>query len=104
MSKSFNGLTPAEVERLANLMEECAEVQQIIGKILRFGYGSFHPNDPTATVNRKLLGFEIGNLQYIIHFMNCKEDINPSDVLVGKKSKYETIREYSKHQEFVEWD
>ena len=33
----FNGLTPAEAERLALLMEECGEVVQIIGKVLRHG-------------------------------------------------------------------
>ena len=32
MSEHFNGLTPAEAERLAYLIEEAAEVQQIACK------------------------------------------------------------------------
>ena len=35
---NFNQLTPAETERLAILAEECGEVIQAVGKILRHGY------------------------------------------------------------------
>ena len=35
----FNGLTPAEAKRLALLAEECGEVLQAIGKVLRHGFG-----------------------------------------------------------------
>lgn len=35
MADHFNGLTPAEAERLALLLEELGEAQQAIGKILR---------------------------------------------------------------------
>ena len=37
MDDHFNNLTPGEAERLAILAEECGEVIQIIGKILRHG-------------------------------------------------------------------
>lgn len=57
----FNKLTPAEAERLAMLAEECGEVIQVIGKILRHGYDSFHPADPSVT-NRDLLGRELTDL------------------------------------------
>ena len=55
MSDHFNGLTPAEAERLAMLAEECGEVIQMVGKILRHGYDSYHPADPNTT-NKQLLG------------------------------------------------
>ncbi len=45
MQDHFNRLTPAEAERLAMLAEEAAEVIQIVGKILRHGYASYHPDD-----------------------------------------------------------
>ena len=37
MTEHFNGLTPAEDERLAMLAEECAEVIKIVSKIQRHG-------------------------------------------------------------------
>jgi hypothetical protein len=40
MTVNFNGLAPAETERLALLLEELGEAQQAIGKILRHGYES----------------------------------------------------------------
>lgn len=42
-TQPFNRLTPAEAERLALLAEECGEAIQAIGKILRHGYESNHP-------------------------------------------------------------
>lgn len=57
MNDHFNQLTPAQAERLAILAEECGEVIQIIGKILRHGLDSFHP--ATGVVNRTLLLHEI---------------------------------------------
>lgn len=58
---NFNELTPAEAERLTLLMEECAEVIQIICKIQRHGYFSHHPNQPHIT-NNLLLAEEIGHV------------------------------------------
>jgi len=61
MSDHFNQLTPAQAERLAMLAEECGEVIQIIGKILRHGYESYHPNNPVFS-NRDLLHQELTDL------------------------------------------
>src|SRR5579872_899269 len=36
-------LTPAQIERLALLAEECGEVMQAVSKILRHGYESRNP-------------------------------------------------------------
>ena len=51
----FNELTPAQAERLAILMEECGEVVQIIGKILRHGYDSCSPFGHNMETNRQAL-------------------------------------------------
>lgn len=53
VSQHFNQLTPAEAERLALLAEECGEVIQAIGKILRHGYESRHPDG--GPTNREAL-------------------------------------------------
>ena len=60
MSKFQNDLTPAEVERLALLAEEAAEVIQVVGKIIRHGYESTHPNG--GKNNRELLEHELSDL------------------------------------------
>ena len=61
---SKKDLTPAEAERLAMLAEECAEVIQIVGKILRHGYDSYHPADPETT-NRDLLAKELTDIEAV---------------------------------------
>ena len=56
MSEVFsNNLTPAELERLAYLSEECSEVIHIINKIIRHGYG----DETTQYNNRDLLCREL---------------------------------------------
>ena len=72
----FNGLTPAEAERLAMLAEECAEVIQAAGKILRNGYGSCHPDHPRVT-NRALLGREVTDLLAVLYLMEGDFDTLP---------------------------
>jgi hypothetical protein len=71
MADHFNRLTPAEAERLAMLAEEASEIVQIVGKILRHGYNSRHPQDPSQT-NRRLLDGELRDLIAVhIHMMSA---------------------------------
>lgn len=83
----FNKLTPAEAERLAMLAEECGEVIQVVGKILRHGFESYHPNDltsvtniggakafapkPGAKSNRDLLTEELSDLFAVVEMMDA---------------------------------
>ena len=62
-------MTPEELERLAILAEECAEVQQIVMKIIRHGYNSCNPFDENKTENRELLEKELGDLLFAIQLM-----------------------------------
>ena len=59
----FNELTPAQAERLAILMEECGEVVQIIGKILRHGYDSCSPFGASQETNRQALVRELFDIK-----------------------------------------
>ena len=72
-TEHFNQLTPAEAERLAMLAEECGKVIQAVGKILRHGYGSFHPDRPEIT-NRTLLEREVRDLQAVLSLMDSDID------------------------------
>lgn len=62
----MNNLTPAQIERLAILIEECSEVQQIACKILRHGYDSKNPLIDDSLTNRQLLQNEMGDLLFAI--------------------------------------
>lgn len=58
---------------LIKLMEECAEVQHICSKILRFGRDNYHPSDDNKTSNADLLNSDLYDLinavQRVIHIV-----------------------------------
>jgi len=60
-NQHFNQLAPVETELLALLSEECGEVVQVIGKILRHGLESQHPDG--GMTNRELLQKEMGDVR-----------------------------------------
>ncbi len=93
----FNQLTPAELERLTILSEECAEVIQIVSKIQRHGYASVHPTDPDGPTNRMMLEKEIGDVLYMISFMEASHDVNHMTVDLHSVEKGISIRQYLHH-------
>lgn len=96
MSENFNELTPAQTERLALLLEEMGEAQQVIGKILRHGYESTHPDG--GPTNRNLLETEIGHVEHAIFRMHEAEDMDPLAVLDSVADKAKKIGRYLHHQ------
>lgn len=78
MTDHFHGLTPAEAERLAMLAEEAGEIVQMVGKILRHGYASHHPDRP-STNNRALLRGEIDDFLAVMSAMEKDCDISVTD-------------------------
>ena len=97
MTNQLNNLTEAESERLFLLMEECAEVQQVIGKILRFGYANVNPANPGPD-NRTKLETELGDLHLIVDMMFKGSDINEINVENYKCEKWKRINKYLVHQ------
>jgi hypothetical protein len=95
--KHFNELTPAEAERLALLLEEMGEAQQIIGKILRHGLDRYHPNDP-GTTNRALLEKEVGDVLAAIDIMVTAKDLRPDRLDRHRHEKHEKVHRYLHHQ------
>lgn len=94
--KSFNGLSSAEAERLALLLEECGEVQQAIGKILRHGYESCHPTEGGPT-NRESLEKELGDVQYAVSLMASYADIRSTCVDDAAVEKARMVKKYLHH-------
>lgn len=72
--KYSNNLSDAELERLAYLAEECGEVIQVIGKIIRHGYESHNPFDPETKSNRTLLTMELTNVLQAMTRMKVNQD------------------------------
>lgn len=95
---NFNKLTPAETERLAILMEECAEVQQVIGKILRHGYDSVKPS--TDETNQQVLERELGDLLVAYGLIADSGDIDVESVQnqIYIKTKQHKEKKYTHHQ------
>lgn len=92
--KSSYNLSDAEVERLAILMEECAEVQQVIGKILRHGWNSHNPFDKDKTPNRLILTRELGDLMFAIDLMVRRKDIDRDEIHTYAGIKNSKIEKY----------
>jgi NTP pyrophosphatase (non-canonical NTP hydrolase) len=95
----FNGLTPGEAERLALLAEEAGEVVRAVGKILRHGYESFHPDKDGHLGNRRELESEIGDFAGVVDLMVDAGDINSDSLLAQAAAKRPRIMRYAHHQE-----
>lgn len=101
MDTSFNKLTPAEVERLAIMIEECGEVVQACTKILRHGYEDYNPDKKPdeRESNRFALARELGDVSAIAQLMASHGDFSPSMVAVHHTRKNDKLArgEYLHH-------
>lgn len=93
---NFNDLTAAEMERLVLLAEEMGEAIQAIGKILRHGYESTHPDGGLS--NREALEQECGDVQYAIQMLCASGDLNTQEICDRINIKAESVKEYLHHQ------
>ncbi|MDD2748647.1 hypothetical protein [Acidithiobacillus thiooxidans] len=92
----FNRLTPAEAERLALLAEECGEVVQAVGKILRHGYESVHPDG--GPTNRESLTRECGDVYHAIWRLIGAGDIDGNEMSQWADDKSKKVINYLHHQ------
>jgi len=93
----FNKLAPAEAERLALLAEECAEVIQVVGKILRHGYESYHPSNG-GMPNRSLLEKELGDVGAIVAMMAADHDVCEPAIASYAEHKTRSVLRWCHHQ------
>ena len=89
-----NKLSRAKVERLALLIEECAEVQKVACKILRHGYDSYNPDDIDSDTNKGELEKELGHLEYAIELIISAKDISITQIAESQGMKRRTIKQY----------
>ena len=95
----FNKLSPAEAERLAILSEECGELIQAIGKVLRHGYDSKNPDDINHKGNREDVTIECADVSYAIGRLIATDDICVPAYYDHLRDKRVKISRYEHHQE-----
>lgn len=93
----FNNLSPAQAERLAMLAEECGEVIQVIGKILRHGLYNHHPLNP-GMPNSELLRRELDDVDAVVAMMIEAGDLIEQEFEELSLSRAKKLR-YAHHQE-----
>lgn len=81
-------MSPAELERLAWLAEECAEVIQAIGKIIRHGYESKDPTNPDHEGNRADLIRELSDVTAAVLLMDREGDITMNEILMKAQARH----------------
>jgi NTP pyrophosphatase (non-canonical NTP hydrolase) len=92
-----NQLTPAEDERLAFVIEEMAEVLQVIGKIQRHGYESRDPTKADAPTNRVMLEKELGDVTTVIALLMASSDVSPARIRRRVPRKLAKLATYTHH-------
>lgn len=89
------GLDPAQHEALSLLSEECGELVQIIGKILRHGFESRHPD--TGSANYELLAKEIGDVMASLRIAEVQNLISWGEVIRARDRKLISVQQYLHH-------
>ena len=91
----FNRLKPEEAEALAILSEECGELIQAIGKIMRHGLGSKHPDSNIQ--NQDALVREIGDVLAAIRICRAQRLIEWDAIIAARDQKLNRVRQYLHH-------
>lgn len=81
-------------EALTILSEECAEVIQIVSKILRYGTNSSHPKTPGVT-NQALLNQELGDVAALVEKLTKLGIANSASIETAKTHKLEALKVWS---------
>ena len=89
-------LTLSRLERLALLLEELGEAQQVIGKILRHGYDSRHPDG--GPDNAALLEMELGDVLAAIDLLVKAGDLDWGLIKDARQTKPVRLAPYLHHQ------
>lgn len=99
----FNELTPAQVELLALLAEECGECIQAIGKILRHGYYSRNPlvqaGRPGGESNLCALEKEMGDIRAAMTLLCNAGPASEGEVAAHAETKLGKIGRWLHHQD-----
>jgi NTP pyrophosphatase (non-canonical NTP hydrolase) len=93
-------ITDGQQERLACLTEELGEALQMVGKTLRHGFNSSHP-DYEGRTNRKNLEKELGDVLAVILMLCEADDIVMDNINLAAKAKLMKVTRFLHQQENV---
>lgn len=93
--KHFNEMEPHETELLALLAEECGETMQAIGKALRHGLHSRHPE--TGVPNRIAINREAGDILAALDLLKRAGVLVPALLDGHRREKLRRVRQYLHH-------
>jgi NTP pyrophosphatase (non-canonical NTP hydrolase) len=79
-------------------MEECGEVIEAIGKILRHGYESCDPTKPYACTNRSKLEQELGDVRAAMLLICASGDVKKDYIHLYAEDKLKNIGKWLHHQ------
>jgi NTP pyrophosphatase (non-canonical NTP hydrolase) len=91
-----NQLLPAQLERLALLIEEMGETIQVVGKILRFGYNEGHP--ARFTTNKSDLEKELGHVMSAVARLQSATEVDYETVVNHQVEKSISAKKFLRHQ------
>lgn len=95
----FNKLTPKQAELLALLAEECGEVIQVVGKALRHGLASTHPNG--GQDNKQLIEKELGDVLAAMSKLTDSSELDANAIAKAKSDKLDSVGQYLHHSGLV---
>lgn len=84
-----------QIELIALLLEECGEVVQVCGKILRHGLNSYHPVSKES--NRESLHKELGDVLAAMQLLERELIISMPEVRARARDKHRRIGPYLHH-------
>jgi hypothetical protein len=93
LGRLVNRVGEAEQERLGLFAEECGEALQIVGKILRHGLDSSHPEMPLLS-NKDLLEMEVGHIVAAFEILVACGTLNSLSIFREKVAKLEKLQSW----------
>jgi len=88
---------------LVCLLEELGEAAQAVSKALRFGLGSYHPDDPT-TDNADLISHELNDVVAVALILQNENQLSHITDRQMIQSKQDKIQTYLKKKEELDHD
>lgn len=95
MIEKNNPVSESESDVLDLIQEESAEIIQIISKVRRFGWDSFHPSDAERVTTRARLESELGDILALIEIAIERNIVDSQRVRDAIDSKKERLKIFS---------